>query len=58
MPFFQKKSVASEKRIVLPKVTWQKLEEIVVELGPDREVHLTYDNGKLELMTPDRKSVV
>ena len=52
MPFFRKKSVVTEKRIVLPKVTWQKLEAIVVELGPDREVHLTYDNGKLELMTP------
>ena len=52
MPFFRKKTVASEKRIVLPNVTWQKLEAIVVELGPDREVHLTYDNGKLELMTP------
>ena len=52
MPFFRKKTVASEKRIVLPNVTWQKLEAIVVELGLDREVHLTYDNGKLELMTP------
>ena len=52
MPFFRKKSVASEKRIVLPNVTWQKLEAIVMELGPDREVHLTYDAGKLELMTP------
>ena len=52
MSFFQKKSVVTEKRIVLPNVTWQKLEEIVVELGPDRAVHLTYDAGKLELMTP------
>ena len=52
MSFFHKKSVATEKRIVLPNVTWQKLEAILVELGPDREVHLTYDRGKLELMTP------
>ena len=52
MSFFHKKSVATEKRIVLPNVTWQKLEAIVAELGPDREVHLTYDRGKLELMTP------
>jgi Uma2 family endonuclease len=52
MPFFRKKSMISEKRIVLPKVSWQKLEAVVTELGPEREVHLTYDRGKLEMMTP------
>jgi Uma2 family endonuclease len=52
MPFFRKKSVISEKRIVLPKVSWQKLEAVVTELGNEREVHLTFDRGKLEMMTP------
>ncbi len=52
MPFFRKKSIVTEKRIVLPKVSWPKLEAVIAELGPEREVHLTYDRGKLEMMTP------
>lgn len=52
MLFFGKKSVIAEKRILLKKVTWPKFIEILNELGNDRTVNLTYDRGRLELMTP------
>ncbi len=52
MLFFGKKSVITEKRILLKKVTWLKFTEILNELGNDRTVNLTYDRGRLELMTP------
>lgn len=52
MPFFRKKSIVTEKRVVLPKVNWEKFGAIVEELGAEREVSLTYDRGKLEMMTP------
>ena len=42
----------SEKRILLKKITWPKFTEILNELGTDRTVNLTYDRGRLELMTP------
>lgn len=49
---FRRKQVVSEKRILLPNVNWQKLQELVQELGAARQVQLTYDRGKLEMMTP------
>ena len=52
MFFFSKKSVVAEKRILLKKITWPKFTEILNELGTDRTVNLTYDRGRLELMTP------
>lgn len=52
MLFFGKKNVITEKRILLKKVNWIKFTEILNELGRDRTVHLTYDRGRLEMMTP------
>lgn len=52
MLFSSKKSVITEKRILLKKVNWTKFNEILAELGRDRTVHLTYDRGQLEMMTP------
>ncbi len=52
MLFSGKKSVITEKRILLKKITWPKFIEILNELGRDRTVHLTYDRGRLEMMTP------
>jgi Uma2 family endonuclease len=52
MLFSSKKNVIAEKRILLKKVTWPKFTEILNELGSDRTVNLTYDRGRLELMTP------
>lgn len=47
-----KKPVPTEKRIVLPGVSWQQFETLLDELGADRTAHLTYDRGKLEMITP------
>ncbi len=52
MFFSSKKNVITEKRILLKKVNWTKFTEILNELGRDRIVHLTYDRGRLEMMTP------
>jgi Uma2 family endonuclease len=47
-----KKPIATEKRVVLSGVNWQKFELLLDELGANRAVRMTYDRGKLEMMTP------
>ena len=47
-----KKPAPTEKRIVLPKVSWQQFETLLDELGQTRTARLTYDRGRLEMMTP------
>ncbi len=47
-----KKPIATEKRVVLGGVNWQKFELLLEELGANRAVRLTYDRSKLEMMTP------
>jgi len=47
-----KKPAPTEKRIVLPGVSWQQFETLLDELGSHRTARLTYDRGKLEMMTP------
>ncbi|NJR40683.1 MAG: Uma2 family endonuclease [Leptolyngbyaceae cyanobacterium CSU_1_4] len=42
----------NEQRVVLPNVSWQQFEQLLIELGTDRLVRLTYARGKLEMMTP------
>jgi Uma2 family endonuclease len=42
----------NEQRVVLPSITWEKFEQILSELPPDRQIRLTYHRGKLEMMTP------
>jgi Uma2 family endonuclease len=42
----------NEQRVVLPSITWEKFEQILTELPPDRQIRLTYHRGKLEMMTP------
>ncbi|HEY9619497.1 MAG TPA: Uma2 family endonuclease [Crinalium sp.] len=46
------KSLQTENRVVLPDVSWQQFEKLLQELGSDRTARLTYDRGKLEMMTP------
>jgi Uma2 family endonuclease len=46
------KSLQTENRIVLPDVNWQQFETLMAELGRDRTARLTYERGKLEMMTP------
>jgi Uma2 family endonuclease len=42
----------TEHRIVLEKITWQKFEQLLTEMGTERSTRFTYDRGRLELMTP------
>lgn len=53
MGFFKgRKPAANEQRVVLSKISWQKLEALLQEMAADRSTHLTYDQGLLELMAP------
>ncbi len=47
-----RKPAPTEKRIVLPGVSWQQFDMLLDELGTERTARLTYDQGKLEMMTP------
>jgi Uma2 family endonuclease len=47
-----RKPTPTEKRVTLSGVSWQAFEELLNELGTDRTARLTYDRGKLEMMTP------
>lgn len=47
-----KKPLTTEQRVVLPSVNWQQFEQLLLELGVERQTRLTYLRGKLELMTP------
>ncbi len=49
------KPTAAEKRVLLPGVSWQQFEQVIAELGPERTTRLTYDRGKLEMMTPQEE---
>jgi Uma2 family endonuclease len=42
----------TEQRVVLSNISWQQFENLIVELGEDRQTRLTYRRGKLEMMTP------
>ncbi|HEY9644392.1 MAG TPA: Uma2 family endonuclease [Coleofasciculaceae cyanobacterium] len=47
-----KQAPPTEKRTILTDISWQKFEDLLVELGAERQTRLTYFRGKLELMTP------
>jgi Uma2 family endonuclease len=47
-----KKPLPTEQRIILPDVSWQQFEQLLIELGEARQTRLTYLRGKLEMMTP------
>ena len=47
-----RKPAPTEKRVTLSGVSWQTFEELLDELGQTRTARLTYDRGKLEMMTP------
>jgi Uma2 family endonuclease len=48
----KKEIIPNEQRLVLKKISWQKYEQILSEMGEERKAHLTYNRGQLELMTP------
>jgi Uma2 family endonuclease len=45
-------SVTSEQRVVLDKISWQKFENLLAELGPERATRFAYDRGRMEMMNP------
>lgn len=47
-----KKPITTEQRVILPSVSWQQFEQLLAELGNERQTRLTYLRGKLEMMTP------
>jgi Uma2 family endonuclease len=49
---FNRKPPATEKKITLPQVSWEKLESLLLELGNTRSAHITYDRGQLEMIEP------
>lgn len=51
----KKEIIPNEQRLVLKKISWQKYEQILSEMGGERKAHLTYDRGQLELMTPQEE---
>jgi len=47
-----RKPTPTEKRVTLAGVSWQSFEQLLRELGQARTARLTYERGKLEMMTP------
>ncbi|WP_341531656.1 Uma2 family endonuclease (plasmid) [Nostoc sp. UHCC 0302] len=39
-------------RVVLYNISWQKFENLLVDLGESRAARVAYDDGTLEIMTP------
>ncbi|MCU0568585.1 MAG: Uma2 family endonuclease [Oculatellaceae cyanobacterium Prado106] len=46
------KQPPTEQRVILPNISWTQFEQLIQELGVERETRLTYWRGKLEMMTP------
>lgn len=47
-----RKEKPAEQRVILPDISWQQFEQLLMELGVERTSRLTYWRGKLEMMTP------
>ncbi|MBW4441231.1 MAG: Uma2 family endonuclease [Plectolyngbya sp. WJT66-NPBG17] len=47
-----RKPTPTEKRVTLSGVSWQSFGELLNELGQARTARLTYERGRLEMMTP------
>jgi Uma2 family endonuclease len=45
-------SVTSEQRVVLDKISWQKFENLLAELGAERATRFAYYRGRMEMMNP------
>jgi Uma2 family endonuclease len=43
---------SSSQRAILPNISWQTFETILIEMGNNRTTRLAYDHGTLEIMTP------
>jgi Uma2 family endonuclease len=49
---FNRKPPVTEKRITMPQVGWDKLEELLASLGNQRSTRITYYQSKLEMIEP------
>ncbi len=45
----------AEARVVLPNVSWETYERLLTDLSDCSVPHLTYDRGRLEIMSPTAK---
>jgi Uma2 family endonuclease len=45
----------AEARVVLPNVSWETYERLLTDLSDCSVPHLTYDQGRLEIMSPTAK---
>ena len=45
----------AEARVVLPNVSWETYERLLTDLADCSVPHLTYDRGRLEIMSPTAK---
>ena len=45
-------SKLNEQRVLLPQISWQKFENLLLELGETSTTRFAYNRGRLEMMTP------
>ncbi len=45
-------SSVAEQRVILNNISWQTFEQLLSELGNQRNTRLAYDSGSLEIMSP------
>ena len=52
-------SVVSQPLLTLRSITWQTYENLLADLDEQSGIHLTYDQGVLEIMTltPEHESI-
>lgn len=47
-------AVSAETRVLLENITWHTFKTMLVEMGSNRTNRITYDQGKIEIMTPQK----
>ncbi|MCC5600082.1 Uma2 family endonuclease [Nostoc favosum] len=45
-------TTSAENRVLLQNISWQTFKTMLAEMGSDRNSRLAYDNGTVEIMTP------
>lgn len=45
-------TTSAENRVLLHNISWQTFKTMLAEMGSNRNSRLAYDNGTLEIMTP------
>jgi Uma2 family endonuclease len=45
-------AIPGETRVLLENITWKTFKTILAEMGSERTNRITYNNGKIEIMTP------